>query len=261
MSIVKSAKGPTPAPTSHPSRPSFDNVTDTFIHMLLEAPQDHQSAKKLAFIRDGYRCVISGRTDARVYETNADVRAAWDAAVLLDPSMRLASTTCAHIFPESINRNIIGENEGGHKHQYAASVWAVMERFGQVLGVDELNGADIHRMRNVMTMERGLHDLFDSLGIWFEATPTVNRYNVRGKYAAYTMGIQNPITFPTNGSLPAPDPRYLKLHAACAQVAHLSGAGEYIDNILRDMETTRVLAKDGSSSDLLNFRLLDAQVA
>ena len=47
MSIVKSAKGPTPAPTSHPSRPSFDNVTDTLIHMLLEALQDHQSAKKL----------------------------------------------------------------------------------------------------------------------------------------------------------------------------------------------------------------------
>lgn len=45
-----------------------------------------------------------------------------------------------------------------------------MERFGQVLGVDELNGAAIHRIENVMTMERGLHDLFDTLGIWFEAT-------------------------------------------------------------------------------------------
>ena len=60
--------------------------------------------------------------------------------------------------------------------------------------------------------------------------------------------------------LPPPDPRYLRLHAACAQAAHLSGAGEYINNILRDMETTRVLAKDGSSADLLNFRLFDASV-
>jgi hypothetical protein len=39
-----------------------------------------------------------------------------------------------------------------------------MERFGQVLGVDELNGADIHRMGNVMTMERGLHDFSTHLG-------------------------------------------------------------------------------------------------
>jgi hypothetical protein len=45
-----------------------------------------------------------------------------------------------------------------------------MERFGQVLGVDELNGADIHRMENVMTMEVGLRNWFDTLGIWFEAT-------------------------------------------------------------------------------------------
>jgi hypothetical protein len=74
------------------------------------------------------------------------------------------------------------------------------------------------------------------------------------------MGIQNPIRLPTNHNLPPPDPRYLKLHAACAQVAHLSGAGEYIDNILRDVETTRVLAKDGSSADLLNFKLFNAQV-
>ena len=56
------------------------------------------------------------------------------------------------------------------QHQYAASVWAVMERFGQVLGVDELNGADIHRMENVMTMDMTLHTLFDALGIWLEAT-------------------------------------------------------------------------------------------
>ena len=56
------------------------------------------------------------------------------------------------------------------QHQYAASVWAVMERFGQVLGVDELNGADIHRAENVMTMDMTLHTLFDALGIWLEAT-------------------------------------------------------------------------------------------
>ncbi|KZP20503.1 hypothetical protein FIBSPDRAFT_742124, partial [Athelia psychrophila] len=52
-----------------------------------------------------------------------------------------------------------------------------------------------------------------------------------------------------------PDPRYLKLHAACAQVAHLSGAAKYIDNILRDLEEIRVLANDGSSADLLDFQL------
>lgn len=74
------------------------------------------------------------------------------------------------------------------------------------------------------------------------------------------MGIQNPITLPTNHNIPAPDSRYLRLHAACAKVAHLSGAAEHIENILRDMEATRVLAKDGSSSDLLDFRLSVAAI-
>lgn len=45
--VVRSAKGPTPAPSSHPSRPSLDDVSDTFLYMLLEAPQDHQRAKTL----------------------------------------------------------------------------------------------------------------------------------------------------------------------------------------------------------------------
>jgi len=41
---------------------------------------------------------------------------------------------------------------------------------GGILVVDELNGNDGHRLENVMTMEMGLHGLFDSLGFWFEAT-------------------------------------------------------------------------------------------
>lgn len=49
-----------------------------------------------------------------------------------------------------------------------------MERFGQVLSVDELDGAKIHRIENVMTMDVGIHQLFDSLAIWLEATVTVS---------------------------------------------------------------------------------------
>lgn len=55
--------------------------------------------------------------------------------------------------------------------------------------------------------------------------------------------------------LPLPDPRYLRMHATCAKVAHLSGAAEYIDVIFRDMEDTRVLATNGSSAELLSYAL------
>jgi len=52
-----------------------------------------------------------------------------------------------------------------------------------------------------------------------------------------------------------PNATYLRIHAACCRVAHLSGAGEYMDKTLEDLEDTRVLSKDGSSAHLLSFAL------
>ncbi|KAI6108311.1 hypothetical protein F5141DRAFT_993072, partial [Pisolithus sp. B1] len=44
---------------------------------------------------------------------------------------------------------------------------------------------------------------------------------------------------------PFPDPTYLAIHAACAKVARFSGTSAYIENVLRHMEDTHVLAEDG----------------
>ncbi|KZP05196.1 hypothetical protein FIBSPDRAFT_843242 [Athelia psychrophila] len=146
----KSAKpGDPPVPSSHPSRPSFDNVSDTFLNTLLEAPQDYQKAKTLVSPK-----LETERNDA----------------VASSHIQRIAVTHCAHIFPEPVNHNVSGENEGDHKHQYATSVWAVIEFFGQVLGVEELNGPHIHRIENVMTMDSDFHYWFGSLDVWLEAT-------------------------------------------------------------------------------------------
>ena len=41
---------------------------------------------------------------------------------------------------------------------------------GAVDVVTELNGDDVHRLGNVMTIEVGLHILFDCLGLWFKIT-------------------------------------------------------------------------------------------
>lgn len=122
---------------------------------------------------------------------------------------------------------------------------------GNVLVVDELNGNDGHRLENVMTMEMGIHGLFDDLDIWLEATNVINQYTLRATQPFFLFGLPLSVTFIAQNNLPLPDPRYLALHAACANVAHLSGAGEYIDTIDRDIDTIRVLAKDGSSMSVL----------
>ena len=64
------------------------------------------------------------------------------------------------------------------------------------------------------------------------------------------------ITFTsTDPSLPLPNPEYLNLHAAVCRVAHMSGAAGYLDQEDRDVDKIGVLARDGSSANLLASRL------
>ncbi|KAF9513966.1 hypothetical protein BS47DRAFT_1382187 [Hydnum rufescens UP504] len=55
--------------------------------------------------------------------------------------------------------------------------------------------------------------------------------------------------------LPLPNPRYLEMHTTATKVAHLSGAAEYIEKTLRDLEEVKVLVADGSSAELLKSAL------
>jgi hypothetical protein len=49
-------------------------------------------------------------------------------------------------------------------------VWAIVERFGGLI-IDKLNGADIHRLQNIITIDINLHRKFDRLAIWLEVDP------------------------------------------------------------------------------------------
>ena len=53
------------------------------------------------------------------------------------------------------------------------------------------------------------------------------------------------------GRYPLPSCDYLKLHAVCCHVAHLSGADSYLDELREEMQEVRTLAEDGSSTELL----------
>ncbi|THH20036.1 hypothetical protein EW146_g1228 [Bondarzewia mesenterica] len=249
---VKSAKGRTPTPSEHPSRPSFDDTQEALKYLLQQAPQNHTTAKSKALIRDSYRCTLTGHYDKACYLSMNTIRRKVDSC-----GLRVAVTEAAHIFPESMNARVSGENEGGVKREYAASVWAVMERFGQAFVTEELNSPDIHRLQNILTMEASKHEMFDSLQLWLESTGSPNCYKVNSVAPALQSDIPDIVTFTTSDplNLPLPSPDYLHLHAACARVAHLSGAGEHIDRVFRDMEEMQVLAVDGSSTDILSYAL------
>lgn len=58
-----------------------------------------------------------------------------------------------------------------------------------------------------------------------------------------------------SGQIPLPSRRYFQLHDACAKISHLSGAGEVVEQLFRDVEDLKVLAEDGGSSGLLSLAL------
>ena len=120
-----------------------------------------------------------------------------------------------------------------------------------------------------MTMDLQSHDLFDQLELSFEATVSIllsvsklnflthiqanpNCYKIQ-KCNIYHK-IKDEVTFTTTDpELPLPSPHLLALHIACAEVAQLSGASEFID---RDMETISVLAHDGTPSDVPHHAIM-----
>jgi hypothetical protein len=51
------------------------------------------------------------------------------------------------------------------------SIWLPTDSF-------DLNGNNIHRLENVLTLDIGIHSLFDELKLWFEPTVSNSLFDV-----------------------------------------------------------------------------------
>ena len=51
----------------------------------------------------------------------------------------------------------------------------MMDRFGYKKILEELNGLNIHRLENILTLDINVHTGFDALEIWFESTVGTHR--------------------------------------------------------------------------------------
>jgi hypothetical protein len=71
--------------------------------------------------------------------------------------------------------------------------------------------------------------------------------------AANIVPVGKRVTFvSTDENLKLPDPRYIALHAACAQVIDAAGIAGYVKGIQEDIKELDVLPGDGNSDALLN---------
>ncbi|KAK0203364.1 hypothetical protein DFS33DRAFT_1261934, partial [Desarmillaria ectypa] len=197
-----------------------------------------------ALVRDGFRCVVAGNYHR---DTLSEISASTDEV----REAGVVYTQCAHIVPEPTYFNVSNQDSSNKE----ARVLAILKRFGY--DVEQLNGTKVYSLYNVMTMQADVHDWFDLLEIWFEKTKVTNRYRIRSIDTLYWLPTEVTFTTLDNENLPVPSETLLALHAACAKVAHFSGAAEYIDKLVRDVEHLGVLANNGSSGAVLSSAFLN----
>ncbi|KAI0686249.1 hypothetical protein C8Q76DRAFT_636353, partial [Earliella scabrosa] len=199
-----------------------------------------------ALLRDGFRCMVTGGLDKDSVKVG-----------LVTPSTDYFAirTVCARIFPESLG--VLEGVDREAKGNSVATASTVLNRFGYTHIQNELEGTNVHRLENILTLALDAHDYFDDLQMCFEAVPDrPHTYRVVA-HPPFNPSNRYPreVTFTSNYGLPLPSPKYLLIHAACGRIAHLSGAAEYVDRIQYEREDKPVLESDGSSALVLDFLL------
>ncbi len=53
-------------------------------------------------------------------------------------------------------------------------MWSIIESFGNIDVLAELDGANIHRLSNGLTLNVDVHSVFDDLKLWFEEVQVSN---------------------------------------------------------------------------------------
>lgn len=128
--------------------------------------------------------------------------------------------------------------------------------------VDLIEGSNIDRPRNALTLTHSLHRFFGDFQVFFNPVPgeEAHTYQINTFLPPTILRGLVPVTrtlFLTESrNIDPPLPRLLALHRAIAHILYLSGAGEYIDKILEDMEAKAARA-DGSTemSYIVSLRL------
>jgi hypothetical protein len=89
-----------------------------------------------------------------------------------------------------------------------------------------------------------------------------NKYKLESSLLAFLRGYPEYVIFTTPDPVkyPVPSRTYLEIHAACAKVAHLSGAGKCIDKLYEEMEEMQTLDPDGSSADMLEHAIFGLKI-
>lgn len=240
---------PQPSPAFHSA---VERVQAGGVQGFTGTPDRVSALRGACLIRDRHRCVISRSFD--LAEATNRIRIAGGNGARDDDGNpfreddSLVALEVAHILPHSLMKTD-AESELSPSKQAA---FAILNMFDDGV-VHIIEGTDIDRPRNALTLTHSMHLFFGDFQVFFEPVSHVDAHTYRiGSFLPgfvqrnQGLPVTRTLYLSHNRTIDPPSPRLLALHRAIAYILHLSAAGEYIDKLLRDMDGQAVLA-DGST--------------
>lgn len=240
----------TPAVTPSP-RLGRERSIETFVSYDIESitRADQRRLRTNCLERDGHRCVLS-----KLWNPNFPNR---------PPNEPKAPLEAAHIIPFALGTFRSNDPDSRERH---ATIWVNIHRYFPALRSRlHFTSEHVNREANVMMLLSPLHGEFGEFRLTFEATQTENRYRVK-VFPNFNDGYNvflppnRIVTFMSHDSRwHLPNPFLLQVHVAIANILHLSGRGEKIETLKRDLgDMNGGLAPNGSTEigDLLSVSRL-----
>ena len=121
-----------------------------------------------------------------------------------------------------------------------------------------IEGPNIDRPASAFTLTNHFHQLFGDFDTYFEPTADQTQHTYKIDYVQSNRPFRDPL-FPVTRTLhltpdhtiDPPSSRLLAIHCAIGHILNLSGAGDYIDDIIQDMDEVGI--KENGSTGLGHY--------
>ena len=118
-----------------------------------------------------------------------------------------------------------------------------------------IEGPDIDRSTNALTLTQHFHQQFGEFTVSFQPTVDQIPHSYKIDYVDPNRPFRDPLLPITrtlyltrDRTIDPPSPRLLAIHNAIARILYLSGAGDYIDTVIQEMEEVGV--EENGSTEL-----------
>ncbi|KAJ5742628.1 uncharacterized protein N7511_011360, partial [Penicillium nucicola] len=241
---ASSVKTPQPTPTS---LSSLQSSTPTGTRQRVSV------LRQSCLVRDRHRCVVTRKFDRaeakKRFAQNGEFCTDDDDNLLRgESSDQFQFLEVAHILPHCLTTIASGETDLSDSKK---NVLRILDMFDPGIG-HLIDGPKIDSPSNAITLTLDYHRLFGEFQIYFQSTGIPHQYRIDSTEQSPFLRdplfpVTRDLTLSPNHTIDPPSSRLLDVHRAIALILKLSGAGEYIERVLRDMEQLHI-SEDGSTN-------------